>query len=160
MTRRIVLIAALVASTLVAMPAAADFSRVAVGLRKLGFERTWIPFLGLARAAVWMVSPSGVHDFQLAVYENTPRVSEEQLEKMVAAHMGKNWSPIVRVRSQRSGESVFIYARPDAKNERLVELIILAHERGETVLVRVAADAKVIGRQIGNPIEMRKMASR
>ncbi|HEX6179283.1 MAG TPA: DUF4252 domain-containing protein [Thermoanaerobaculia bacterium] len=159
MRRRLALFVALALSIVVSVPAQADFSRVAVGLRKLGFERTWIPFLGFARAMVRVVAPNGVHDFQLAVYENTPDVSPADLERMVATHVGRQWSPLVRVRSQKKGESVFVYARP-SRDERIVELLVLAHERGETVLVRLVADTQIVAREFGNPVEIRRMASR
>lgn len=160
MTRRLLACAAaIVISTAAAAPARADFSRVAVGLRTLGFQRTWIPFLGFARMMVRAVQPNGVHDFQLAVYENSPPVTAVDLERMVRTHMGKSYAPLVRVHSSRKGEAVFIYARP-GRSERLIELLILAHEREETVLVRLIADAEVVGREIGEPMAMRRMASR
>ena len=159
MTRRIAAFAAATLSLLIAVPAQADFSRVAVGLHRLGFERTWIPFLGLARTMVRVAAPNGVHDFQLAVYENTPDVSAADIEKMMSSHVGRRWSPLVRVRSEKKGESVLIYARPGS-SERIVELLVLAHERGETVLLRLVADAKIVAREFGNPAEIRRIASR
>ncbi|HUP47925.1 MAG TPA: DUF4252 domain-containing protein [Thermoanaerobaculia bacterium] len=145
--------------TFAAQPVLADFSRVAVGLRSLGFERTWIPFLGLARSVVWMVQPKGIHDFQIAIYEKTPDVTGAEIERMIRTRMGRGYSPLVRVHSARKGESVFIYARP-SRNGRIVELLILAHERNETVLVRVAADAEIVGRELARPENVRHIASR
>lgn len=159
MTRR-VLAAAIVAFTLAAQPAFADFQRVASGLRSLGFERTWIPFLGVARSMVRIVQPKGVHDFQLAVYDKTPGVKGSEIEKMIASRVGRGFKPLVRTYSARNGESVFIYARP-SKDARIVELLILAHERNETVLVRVRADASVVGRELNAPERIRhNIASR
>ena len=68
MTKRLAVGALLL--TLVAPQAFADFSHVARALeRRLGTNRTWIPFLGVARALVRTVHPNGVHDVQLAVFE-------------------------------------------------------------------------------------------
>lgn len=158
MNRRIA-VALLVAFTLTAQPLFADFHRVARGLHKLGFERTWIPFMGLARTLVRVVQPKGVHDFQVAVYERTPSVTGADIEQMLVRQMGRGYAPLVRVFSARKGESVFIYARP-ARDARIVDLIVLAHERNETVLVRLTADAEVVGRELGAPQEIRQLAAR
>lgn len=158
MTRRLTIIAAVVFA-LAAQPALAEFHNVRKGLRRLGFEQTWIPFLGLARSVIRVVHPKGVHDFQIAVYENTPDVNGSDLGKMLARHVGRGFTPLVRVHSARSGESVFIYARP-THNDSIVELIVLSHDRDETVLVRVAADAEVVGREFGDPVRMRQIAER
>ena len=158
MSRRIAA-AAIVAFTLAAEPAFADFNRLAGGLRTLGFERTWIPFLGIARSLVRVVHPKGVHDFQIAVYEKAPRVSGNVIEKMIRTRMGAGFTPLVRTYSARKGESVFIYARP-GRDSRTVELIVLSHERNETVLVRVTADASIVGRELNAPQRLRFVASR
>lgn len=159
MSRRVAA-ALVVVFTLAAQPAFADFNRLAGGLRTLGFERTWIPFLGIARSLVRVVQPKGVNDFQIAVYERAPRVSGDVIEKMIRTRMGAGFSPLVRTYSARKGESVFVYARP-SRDARTVELIVLSHERNETVLVRVSADAEIVGRELGAPERLHQsMASR
>jgi hypothetical protein len=158
MSRRISIVA-LFALTLAAQPLFADFSRVAHGLHRLGFERTWVPFLGLARSFVRVVHPKGVYDFQVAMYENTPSVSGVEIEKMLKKSVGAGFTPLVRVYSSKKGESVFIYARPSA-DVRKVELLVLSHEPGETVLVRVSADAAIVGRELGVPERVGQIASR
>ena len=157
--RRRSLMAATLCIVLAAPPAMADFSRVAVGLRSLGFERTSIPFLGLARVFVNIVQPKGIFDFQLALYEKTPGVTGAQVERMIGRQIGRGYSPLVRAHSARKGESVFIYARP-GRNERVVELLILSHERNETVLMRVVADAEVVARELIAPQNVRHIASK
>ena len=157
MTRRIA-IAAVVVFTFAAQPLLADFHDVAVGLRKLGFERTWIPFFGVARSLVRAVRPRGVRDIQVAIYENTPAVTGAAIEQMLQRHVGRGFTPLVRVFSARKGESVFVYARP-ARDLRTVELIVLTHERNETMLMRLAADAEAIGREISMPSKMGQLAS-
>jgi hypothetical protein len=160
MTRRVVLATALVALVLSAQPLQADdFHKVASGLRSLGFERTWIPFMGLARTFVKIAHPKGVHDFQVAVYENSPRVTGDEVERMIKSRVARGFSPLVRVYSKEKGESVFVYARP-SRDSRTVELIVLAHEPGETVLVRVTADAAKVGRELGVPEKVSHIAAR
>lgn len=159
MTPRIV-VTTLLALALAAQPVRADdFHNVARGLRSLGFERTWIPFMGLARTLVKIVHPKGVHDLQVAVYENSPRVTGVEVERMISSRVARGFSPLVRVYSKEKGESVFVYARP-SRDSRTVELIVLAHEPGETVLVRVTADAAKVGRELGIPEKVAHIATR
>src|SRR5688500_12678047 len=157
MNRRVA-VAVLVAFAAVAQPAFADFADVARGLRSLGFEKTWVPFLGLARSFIRVAHPIGVHDFQIAMYENRPNVSGLEIEKMLRKKVGAGFAPLVRVYSARKGESVFVYARATG-DSRIVELLVLAHEPGETVLVRLRANAEIVGRELGMPQRLGQMAS-
>ena len=146
MTKRIIV--ALIAITL-ATPLHADFARIARALDSELGSRTWIPFLGLGRFIVKAIHPNGVHDFQLAVFENHRRdVDPMALEALMREGAGKGFSQLVRVRSNRSGENVLVYAKPRG---RYIEMLVLAHEKRETVFVRVVADAKVVAREFGGP---------
>ena len=158
MSRRFSIVALIVFSV-AAQPLFADFHSVRRGLRKLGFEQTWIPFLGLARSMVRIVQPKGVHDFQIAVYDTSPEVSGTAIEAMLRRSVGRGFTPLVRVFSAKKGEAVFVYARP-GRDERMIELIVLAHERNETVLVRLAADSEIVAREFGDPVKMGALASR
>ena len=147
-------------SLLITQPALADFHAISSSLeRGFGFRRTWIPFLGVARLAIRTVHPTGVHDFQLAVYEHTPKTDPMAIEKMMASRVARGYTRLVRVRSARSGEWTFIYARP-TKDEKVMELLVLAHDNSETVLVRVSADMEKVMRQLGDPVKMRMIAER
>ncbi len=157
MMRRIAVL--LVLTLVMVVPAEASFRSIAHAIDARLGSRTWIPFLGFARFAVWMVSPSGVHDFQLAVWEGkSARLDGHDLEQLVRREMDKGFAPLVRVRSNRSGEHVFIYAK--ALRNDLVELLILTHERDDTVLVRVTADASIVARDFGHPRKVAKLAQR
>ncbi|HUP45153.1 MAG TPA: hypothetical protein VM779_06540 [Thermoanaerobaculia bacterium] len=158
MSRRITIVA-LLAVALTSQPLFAEFHSVRRGLSRLGFEQTWIPFLGLARSLVRVVQPKGVHDFQIAIYENTPAVTGADIERMLERSVGRGFTPLVRVFSAKRGESVFIYARP-GRGDRVIELMVLSHDRNETVLVRVAADAEIVARELGDPVKMGVLASR
>ena len=157
MTKRAAL--ALLLLLVAAQPVFAGFSDIASGLeREFGFRRTWIPFLSFARFAVWTVHPKGIHDFQLAVYEKTPEVDPLAIATMLQDRLPRGFSPLVRVHSRR-GEWTFIYARP-SNDGRIIELFVLAHENDETVLVRVAADAEIVTRQLDNPGKVKQVAMR
>lgn len=159
MSKRGLVVLALV-SLVVAQPALADFHAISRSLEhRFGFRRTWIPFLGMARLAVRTVHPSGVHDFQLAVYEHGPTIDPLEIEKMIGSRIERGFTRLVRVRSARSGEWTFIYARP-TKDERVMELIVLTHDTSETVLVRVTADMEKVMGELGDPVRIRQIAER
>lgn len=159
MTKRFVSALLLVAVTL---PLHADFAEVAKALdRKAGVKRIWIPLLGLARFAVRVIQPEGVNDFQLATFEGTERVDPRDLQLMMREKLGQGFQPLVQVWSRKSGkkEFSFIYARPRPNRED-IEIVILAHDDEDTVLVRVNVDANVLAQQLNEPRSVRRIAQR
>jgi hypothetical protein len=145
MTKR--LLAAVLLLT-VALPLHADFNAIARALDgHRGISRIWIPFLGLARAAVWIVRPEGVHDFQLATFRGADDADGKELQAIMRAKVGPGFTPLVQVWSRRSREWSFIYAKPLPDSTR-VELIVLTHDDDDTVLVRVDVDANVVAREV------------
>jgi hypothetical protein len=157
---------AAVISILLAAPLQADasaglstgFGQIARSLDTHLGSRMWLPFLGLGRFFVRTIHPKGIHDFQLAVFEDHRRgIDPLELEELMRRGVGKGFAPLVRVRSNRSGENVFIYARPRGRN---IEMMILVHERDETVLVRIVANAEVVAREFGEPRRVVKLAER
>lgn len=144
MNKRLIALLALLAVTL---PLHADFARIARAIdAQAGVKRIWIPFLGIARMAVRMIEPEGVNDFQLATFEGTANVDPRKLQQIMRAHVGPGFTPLVQVRSRRSGDWSFIYARPRGGDR--IELMILAHDGGDTVLVRVDIDADTVAREL------------
>ena len=153
--------AALLLLTVVALPLHADFASIARAIdAKHGVKRIWIPFLSIARIAVRMIEPEGVHDFQLATFDGAERLDPRELQQIMRSNAGNGWMPLVQVRSHRSKEWSFIYARPAAGTDRL-ELMILAHDSSDTVLVRVEVDAgKVAQELMDQPRNVTSMARR
>ena len=147
MIKRLLLAALLIAS--VALPLHADFNAVARAIDSQdGVSRIWIPFLGVARAVVWVVQPEGVRDFQLVTFRNRGDVDPRELGEIMRAKAGAGFKPLVQVWSRRSNEWSFIYAKPSADGNR-IELMVLAHDNDEqTVLVRVDVDANVLAREL------------
>jgi hypothetical protein len=149
---------AVVITILLAAPLQADFGQIARRLDTHLGSRMWLPFLGLGRFFVRTIHPRGVHDFQLAVFEDHRRgIDPRELEEMMRSGAGKGFAPLVRIRSNRSGETVFVYARPRGRH---IEMMILVHEKDETVLVRVVADAEVAIREFGKGRGVVKLAKR
>jgi hypothetical protein len=144
MSKRIAAVLALVLT----LPLHADFSAVARAVdSQQGVDRVWIPFLGLARFVVRVVQPEGVHDFQLATFEGAGRVDPKMLSEIIRTKAGAGFKPLVQVWSKRSNDWSFIYVRPSGKADRL-ELMILARDSSDTVLVRVEVDANLIAREL------------
>lgn len=159
MIKRLAIATLLLAS--VALPLHADFSDVARAIdRKDGVSRIWIPFLGVARAVVWVVRPEGVHDFQLVTFKSDGDVDPRELHEIMKEKAGAGFKPLVQVWSRRSDEVSFIYAKPSKEGTR-IELMVLAHDGEETVLVRVDVDAEVLARELGErPRNVTRMARR
>ncbi len=159
MIKRLAVAALLVASF--ALPLHADFSDVARAIdRKDGVSRIWIPFLGVARAVVWAVQPEGVRDSQLVTFRGAGNVDPRELHEIMKTKAGDGFQPLVQVWSKRSDEVSFIYAKPSKEGSR-IELMVLAHDGEETVLVRVDVDAEVLARELGErPRNVTRMARR
>src|SRR5688572_21018979 len=147
MIKRLLLATLLIAAF--ALPLHADFNAVARAIDSQdGVSRIWIPFLGVARAVVWVVQPEGVRDFQLVTFRNRGDVDPRELQEIMRAKAGAGFKPLVQVWSRRSNEWSFIYAKPSADGNR-IELMVLAHDNDEqTVLVRVDVDANVLAREL------------
>lgn len=156
------LIAAALLFAALALPLHADFAAVARAIDdQQGVSRIWIPFLGVARAVVWMVQPEGVRDFQLVTFKTNSRVDPRDLQGIMESKAGPGFKPLVRVWSRRTGEWNFIYAKPSAEKNR-IELMILARDDDQqTVLVRVDVDAGVLAHELEiRPREVSRMARR
>ena len=144
MNKRLILFTLLLSLTI---PAHADFRAVARAIdAHRAFDRVWLPFLGVARAAVWLVQPKGVADFQLVLFRSDEGVDAREMQQILRSRVGAGFTPLVQVRSRRD-EWSFIYARPSDDGKH-VELIVLAHDDEETVLVRVHVDPTELARHI------------
>ena len=159
MTKRLAV--ALVLLAVVALPLHADFASIARAIdAQHGVKRIWIPFLSIARVAVRMVEPEGIYDFQLATFEGANDLDPRALHQIMRTKAGEGYKPLVQVWSKKSNEWSFIYAKPSARGNRL-ELMILAHDSADTVLVRVDVDADKVAREIQKkPRNVTNMARR
>jgi hypothetical protein len=146
MTKRLLIAALLLSLTLPAFAGGFDdIARAIDGHR--GAKRVWMPGLGLARFLVWIVRPKGVHDFQIATFKGTDDIDPHDLNAVMESHVDRGFTPMVRTWSKRSGEWSFIYARARENSDR-VELMVLAHDDEDTVLVRVDVDASIVAREM------------
>lgn len=144
------LVAAALFLAVAAQPMYAGFSDVARAIdSRRGVNRVWIPFLGLARFAVWVVQPKGVHDFQLATFEGAGNFDARELQQILHTKIGPGYQPLVRTWSKRSRDWSFIYVKP-AQNSKRLELVVLSRDGEDTVLVRVEVDAEIVARELGD----------
>jgi hypothetical protein len=141
---------AIALALVVTQPLYAGFSELARAIdSKKGVSRVWIPFLGIARIAVRVIAPEGINDFQLVTFEGGANLDSRELQQLMRAKIGPGFAPLVQVRSRKSSEWSFIYAKPHGDGKR-IELVILAHDKSDTVLVRVDVDADVLARELGD----------
>lgn len=140
-------VALIFATVLVALPVRADFKRIVRQIEREGnMRQRWIPFLSVARLAVKMNPVDGVSDFRLAVFEKNP-LSVQRLDALVRESVTSGWNHVVQVRS-RNGEQARIYARPAGRH---VNLLIVARETDETVVVQMRIDPEKFAAMMAEP---------
>jgi hypothetical protein len=156
MSKRLLL--ALFVFLVAALPMRADFDSLVRAVHRRGLHRVWMPGLGLARCAIWIVHPAGVHDFQLATFNGGGRLDGADLQALLRANSEAGFTPIVQAH-ERGGDTTVIWARPGHGDT--VEIMLLTHEPGdETTVLRAVVDVAVFARQVHNPKHAGDIASR
>jgi len=150
--RRRLILLVVVASlfTLGATPARAGFDDIVRAVEsRYHVHRTWIPMFGLVRFALWVAHPGGVSDVQLATFEDSKIDDVQELTDIVRRNVGEPMQPLVQSRSNRNGETTLIYARPLGGDR--VALLIFAHERSDTTLIRVVVSMDKFSQAMNHP---------
>jgi hypothetical protein len=149
--RRLVLLVALMSVfALGATPARASFEDIVRAVEsRYNVHRTWIPMFGLVRFALWVARPGGVSDVQLATFEDAHFDDTEGLADLVRRNAGEPLQPLVQTRSNRSGETTLIYARPLGGDR--VALLVFAHDQSDTTLVRVVVSMDKFAEAVNHP---------
>lgn len=121
---------------------------------------TYIPLLGLARFAVWIIHPDGVYDFQLATFEGASRtnIDFDDLTATVRKAAGAGFHPLVQARSKKKGEFTYILARPVDENR--VEFMLATHDHSDTVVVRCVIDADKMLAHINEPNSFARLGTK
>ena len=143
MIRRIALV--LFAATVIALPAHAGFNEVLSGLNARLGSPTWIPGFGLVRIGIRITHYDGVHDLQLATFEGKGSFDSKEADAMMRTKIGRDYVPMVRVRSKHGHEWTFIYSRPMGD---LLDMVVLTNDGSDTVLVRVVVDPDTVTKYI------------
>jgi hypothetical protein len=114
-------------------------------------EVTTPPMMWLARIVVKAAQPEGVMDVRLATFEGRglSRVAgDESFNKLLQRVADQGWSPLVRVRSRRSGEVSAVHVR---QHRGQLSLLVVAIDRGEGVIVEAAVKPEALGRWLDKP---------
>ncbi|HEY1203933.1 MAG: hypothetical protein ABSH46_12075 [Bryobacteraceae bacterium] len=148
------LLVAMLLVTFLAAPAAAgdpDFHAIVRGVESgYGVHRVHIPLFGLARFVVNVAQPEGVKDFDMAIFETRdgPPPDSSRFDAIVKRAGGEQWSSVIRVRSRRSHEWVYIYARPEGRDWRM---LIATFGPSETVILQARVDAEFLANALDDP---------
>ncbi|HKC64742.1 MAG TPA: hypothetical protein VKB86_13960 [Pyrinomonadaceae bacterium] len=113
-------------------------------------RRVHIPFLGLANFFVHVVHPAGVKSFKVAVFENlnfTADKPDSGLSQVMRSALSTDWQPMVRA-SSREGEQVYVYARSDGAN---IKMMVVTVDRDEAVVARFKFSPEKLSEFLNNP---------
>jgi len=143
---------------LFAVPMRAGFDEVVDALSHTpGLHRISIPFFGLARFLVRVSHPQGVHDMQLATFEGSGSIAEEDLATILRDSARDGYRQVVRSRSRRTGEVTLIFARPDGD---IIDMLIVTHDRVDTTVVRAVVDSDVFAHEVNGDHSATRVAAR
>lgn len=109
-----------------------------------------IPFIFLARMVVGIARPAGVKSFSVTLFKDL-KISRENLDREMQASLrdmfGPEWTPIFRVRSQRSQQG-YMYMREEGKSVRVA---ILTIDKEQAAIIRATFDPERLVDFINNP---------
>ncbi|HEX8287694.1 MAG TPA: hypothetical protein VF556_06865 [Pyrinomonadaceae bacterium] len=113
-------------------------------------KKVKIPFLWLARFAVSVVRPAGVKSFSVTLFEDL-KFSRETLDAEMQTAMKnsftKDWSPILRVRSQK-GEQVYMYMREAGDS---VKIAVVTIDKEQAAVIRATFNPEKLAEFINDP---------
>lgn len=121
---------------------------------------TYVPLLGLARFAVWIIHPDGVYDFQLATFDGVSRtaIDFDDFTATIRKAAGAGYRPLVQTRSKKSGEFTYILAKPVDDNR--VEFMLATHDHSDTVVIRAVIDADKMLAHINEPHSFARLGTK
>ncbi|HEX8887685.1 MAG TPA: hypothetical protein VF779_00810 [Pyrinomonadaceae bacterium] len=113
-------------------------------------KRIHIPFLGLANFFVKIIKPAGVKSFKVAVFQDlnfTTSSNDTELGQVMRNALSADWQPVVRAR-ERDGEQVYIYAKADGDN---IKLMVVTLDHSDAVVARVKVSPEKLSEFMNNP---------
>jgi hypothetical protein len=113
-------------------------------------KRIHIPFLGLANFFVKIIKPAGVKSFKVAIFEDldfTSGSTDSELGQVMRNALSADWQPVVRAR-ERDGEQVYIYAKADGDN---IKLMVVTLDHSDAVVARVKVSPQKLSEFMNNP---------
>jgi hypothetical protein len=116
-----------------------------------GVEVTTPPMMWLARLVVKAAQPEGVMDVRLATLEGSglSRVAgDASFNKLLQRVTDQGWSPLVKVRSKKSGELSAVHVK---EHRGRLSLLVVAISRGDGVVVEATVKPEVFARWLEEP---------
>jgi hypothetical protein len=114
-------------------------------------EVTSPPMMWLARLVVRAAQPEGVMDVRLATFEGRglSRVAgDASFNKLLRRVADQGWSPLVTVRSRKSGELSAVHVR---QHRDRLSLLVVAINRGDGVIVEATVKPETFSRWLDQP---------
>jgi hypothetical protein len=114
-------------------------------------EVTSPPMMWLARLVVKAAQPEGVMDVRLATFEGSglSRVAgDESFTRLLQRVSDEGWSPLVKVRSRKSGELSAVHVR---QHRGRLSLLVVAVSRGDGVIVEATVKPETFSRWLEEP---------
>src|ERR1043165_9215642 len=114
-------------------------------------KRRGIPFLGLANFAVKIVRPAGVKSIKVAIFEDLDdfnNINHAELNTVIREALDEEWQPLVRVYSRRDGQQVFVYARDEGQD---IKLMVVTLNQTDALVARVKLDPGALAKFMEDP---------
>ncbi len=114
-------------------------------------KRKGIPFLGLASFAVKLIRPAGVKSIKLMIFEDLDQpgnINHAELNAVIRQSLDEEWQPLVRVSSRKDGEQVFVYARNEGQD---IKLMVVSLQQTEAFIARVKINPATLAKWMEKP---------
>ena len=152
----VAIVLAVVVTQAAAVRADSDSFRSLVRTLELqeGVEVTTPPMMWLARMVVKAAQPEGVTDVRVAMFEGrglSGVAGDESFGKLLQKVAHQGWSPMVRVRSRKSGELTAVHAR---QQRGRLSLLVVTINRREGVIVEATVKPETFTRWFDEPLQI------
>jgi hypothetical protein len=114
-------------------------------------KRRGIPFMGLANFAFKIVHPAGVKSIKVAIFEDLDdfaSINHGELNSVIREALDQEWQPLVRVYSRKDGQQVFVYARDEGQD---IKLLVVSLNQTDAFVARVKIDPGALAKFMENP---------
>ncbi|HEX8142022.1 MAG TPA: hypothetical protein VF553_05460 [Pyrinomonadaceae bacterium] len=114
-------------------------------------KRKRIPFLGLANFAVKLVRPAGVKSIKVELFEDvnsSGNINHAELNSVIRHALDEHWQPLVRIYSRKQGEQMFVYAREEGQD---IKLMVVSLQETEAFVARVKLSPATLARWMEKP---------
>ena len=115
--------------------------------RQLHVRGKGVPMMWAVSLVARGFSHNGVRGLRVVTYEGLPAqaaVDRAALERTVRERLGREWSPMVRDRSE--GETSLVYVQPAGRDGKLMRMIMVDLDGQEVDLVRMELSPDAIAR--------------